>query len=78
MVELYRLRDAAHLARLDALEAYDPADEPGSEYLRRRVAVFDGPVASAWTYTYAGEVPPSAEPIPDGDWVRRATETAPS
>ncbi len=71
VVEVYRLRDAAHLARLDALEAYDPADEPGSEYVRRRVAVSEGPVPSAWAYRFAGELPDTAEPIPGGDWVHR-------
>ena len=69
VVELYRLSDPAALARLDALEAYDPADEAGSEYLRRRVAVLDAPITSAWAWLFAGAAPVTAEPIPDGDWL---------
>jgi GntR family transcriptional regulator/MocR family aminotransferase len=71
VVELYRLVDADLLARLDELEAYDPNDEAGSEYLRGRVAVRDGPVAEAWAYSFAGTLPTSAEPIPSGDWLDR-------
>jgi gamma-glutamylcyclotransferase (GGCT)/AIG2-like uncharacterized protein YtfP len=67
-VEVYRLADAGELARLDELEAYDPADEAGSEYVRRRLAVRDGPVASAWAWVRAAELPASAVPIPSGDW----------
>jgi gamma-glutamylcyclotransferase (GGCT)/AIG2-like uncharacterized protein YtfP len=72
VVELYRLAEAELLARLDELEAYDPGDEAGSEYLRRRVAVHDGPVAEAWAYSLARALPASAEPIPSGDWLDRA------
>src|SRR5262249_37140860 len=68
VVEIYRLADPSALARLDVLEAYDPADEAGSEYLRRRLRVHDGPVGSAWTWVFAGAPPPAGEPIPDGDW----------
>jgi GntR family transcriptional regulator / MocR family aminotransferase len=71
VVEVYRLADAELLARLDELEAYDPDDEAGSEYVRRRVAVRDGPVAEAWAYALAGALPASAEPIPSGDWLDR-------
>jgi gamma-glutamylcyclotransferase (GGCT)/AIG2-like uncharacterized protein YtfP len=68
VVELYRLADAGDLARLDVLEAFDPADEAGSEYLRRRLPVRDGPVESAWAWVRAAELPASAVPIPSGDW----------
>lgn len=54
-VECYRLADASHLARLDELEACDPADEERSEYIRRRVPVIDGPVDEAWVYWYASD-----------------------
>jgi gamma-glutamylcyclotransferase (GGCT)/AIG2-like uncharacterized protein YtfP len=68
--ELYRLPDLARgLARLDRAEAYDPADEAGSLYLRRRVAVHvaDGPPRDAWLYVLNG--PPGRGPrVPSGDW----------
>jgi gamma-glutamylcyclotransferase (GGCT)/AIG2-like uncharacterized protein YtfP len=70
-VELYRLAHAVDLARLDELEAYDPADEAGSEYLRRRLPVRDGAVPSAWAWALAHDPPPSAVPIPGGDWTSR-------
>ena len=69
VVEVYRLPDAALLSRLDELEAYDPRDEAGSEYLRRRLPVLDGPVPEAWVYPVAGTLPAGAEPIPSGDWL---------
>jgi len=69
VVELYGLPEAGRLAVLDRLEAYDPADEASSEYLRRRIAVAEGAVDEAWIYWFAGDPPPSAVPIPGGDWV---------
>lgn len=68
-VELYRFRDPSLIARLDALEMYDPDDEPASQYLRRSVAVEAGPVGRAWIYVYAGPGDELGERIPDGDWV---------
>ena len=69
VVELYRLAGAAALAEVDALEAYDPADEAGSEYVRRWAAVRDGPVDGAWVYVYNGPRTGIGERIHDGDWV---------
>jgi GntR family transcriptional regulator / MocR family aminotransferase len=74
VVDLYRLPDPGLLARLDALEAYDPADETSSEYLRRWTVVRGGSVTGAWVYRFAGRLAATAEPIPSGDWVEgRAT-----
>ena len=69
VIELYELTDPALLDAADALEAYDPADVAGSEYVRRLVPVIDGPVASAWVYVYNGPRDAMGEPIPGGDWV---------
>ncbi len=69
VVELWRLVRAEALVALDALESYDPADEPGSEYVRRVVAVGGGAVATAWVYVYNGPAEELADEIPDGDWI---------
>jgi gamma-glutamylcyclotransferase (GGCT)/AIG2-like uncharacterized protein YtfP len=72
-VECYRLADASQLAVLDALEAYDPADEERSEYVRRRVRVFDGPVDEAWAYWYASDRSALGPRVVGGRW-RGSTE----
>jgi gamma-glutamylcyclotransferase (GGCT)/AIG2-like uncharacterized protein YtfP len=71
VVELYGLRDEAMLAAVDALEAFDPADEAASEYVRRAVAVRAAPLQRAWIYAYNGPHDALGDPIPGGDWMSR-------
>ena len=78
VIELYEATDPDLLAAADALEAFDPGDVAGSEYVRRAIEVVDGPVTSAWVYVYNGPPEAMGETIPDGDWVaHRARENAP-
>lgn len=70
VVEIYRLGGLAVLERLDALERYNPADEAGSQYIRRRLDVVDGPVPAALAYLYHGDPAELGQLIESGDWVR--------
>lgn len=77
--EAYRLRDPGLLALLDDEEGYDPANEAGSLFLRRRIPVTlaDGRVVMAWVYLYAGPLE-RVVPIPSGDYRRHLARRHPS
>jgi gamma-glutamylcyclotransferase (GGCT)/AIG2-like uncharacterized protein YtfP len=70
--ELFDLKPESYtetLARLDALEEYDPHDEAGSVYLRRlaEASLEDGSRCECWTYYWNG---PSdvGRPVPGDDF----------
>ena len=71
--EVYRVPDLAdRLPALDRAEGYDPADEAGSLYVRRRAParLAGGSSREVWVYLINGPGgPPGGGPrIPSGDW----------
>jgi len=67
--ELFRVKNMSVMPQLDKYEDYDPADEAGSRYLRRRVALIEPDVA-AWVYLWNRSVE-DCKPIANGDWLVR-------
>ena len=65
--ELYRIKDPAVLALLDAYEDYHSNDEAGSLYLRRVVRLAE-PDLNCWVYFYNREVFESQR-VPHGNWL---------
>ena len=71
LFDLAPARYAETLARLDALEEYDPDDEAGSVYLRRlaEATLEDGSRCACWTYYWNGP-PDIGRPVPGNDFRR--------
>ena len=70
--EAYALvASAPLLARVDAIEHFDPSDPATSEYLRRAVAcrLDDGRVIDVWVYVYNRSIA-AAERVTGGDYRR--------
>ncbi|GIK54840.1 MAG: gamma-glutamylcyclotransferase [Chloroflexi bacterium] len=59
------------LARLDALEAYNPDAPEQSEYLRviREARLGDGTAVPIWVYIGQVNYAPHLPLVPDGDWL---------
>jgi gamma-glutamylcyclotransferase (GGCT)/AIG2-like uncharacterized protein YtfP len=71
--EVYEVPDSA-LRAMDEIERYDPADEAGSYYLRRRVPVTlaAGGTVQAWTYECGSRLRELGSPIMATDWIAHA------
>lgn len=65
------------LARLDALEAYDPAqpNEYGYRRVMREVQIANGRFLPAWVYIGQQTAVRGLMPIPNGDWLAYAAQT---
>ena len=71
--EVYEVSPEA-LRAMDEIERYDPTDEDGSYYLRRRVAVDlagEGTV-DAWVYECGARLRHLGRPIAATDWIAHA------
>jgi gamma-glutamylcyclotransferase (GGCT)/AIG2-like uncharacterized protein YtfP len=72
--EVYEV-DAAHLARLDAVEDMVPGDRAASQYWREEVTVVSGPLQGQRVQTYVYNRPvDSCTPIEHGDYRRYIRE----
>lgn len=69
--ELIPATAALTLQQLDRLEDYDPGDEAGSLYLRRRAEALlgNGTALAVWVYYWNG--PAIGEPVLGGDFTAR-------
>lgn len=67
--ELFGVRDASVMPRLDAYEDYWPGEPQRSRYERVRISLVT-PARSAWVYVWRRAVDP-ARRIESGDWLNR-------
>lgn len=66
VAELHEILSPEAFAVFDAWENYDPADEAGSMYLRRRLPLIDPAGIFAWVYV--SQQPAGDPAVPNGDW----------
>ena len=67
--ELFEVRDASVMPKVDAFEDYWPEDRARSRYERRKVRLIE-PDRDAWVYIWILDVE-DARLIESGDWFRR-------
>ena len=69
--ELFEVRDASVMPKVDAFEDYWPEDPARSRYVRKKVRLIE-PDRDAWVYIWVLGVE-TARLIPSGDWFKRET-----
>lgn len=65
--DLFRLKSADVIARLDDYEDYNPANETEAHYLRRAIQLAE-PDVTAWVYLWNRSVE-GCKPLAHGDWL---------
>lgn len=68
--ELFAVRDAQVMGRLDAFEDYWPGDRVRTRYERRRLTLTEPAGEQAWVYVWVCPLT-SARVIASGDWLAR-------
>ena len=66
VAELHEILRPEAFAVFDAWENYDPADEVGSMYVRRRLPLAEPAGVLAWVYV--SQQPADDPAVPEGDW----------
>ena len=68
--ELFAVRNALVMPRLDAFEDYWPDDRSRTRYERRRLTLTEPAGEQAWVYVWVCPLT-GARAIPSGDWLAR-------
>ena len=66
VAELHEILRPEAFAVFDAWENYDPADEAGSMYVRRKLPLAEPAGTVAWVYV--SQLPAGDPAVPGGDW----------
>ncbi|MBP0616616.1 gamma-glutamylcyclotransferase family protein [Jiella mangrovi] len=74
VAELHEILSAEAFAVFDEWENYDPKDEAGSMYLRRRVSLAEPAGLTVWAYV--SQQPESDPVVPGGDWRRHRASSS--